>query len=279
MRIAIAQLNGTIGDFPGNAKRIIGAYREALDQGAELVVTPEMSLAGYPPRDMVFKSQFVPKCLQALDYLAGEIGEVPLLVGYVDRNEADEPGKPFRNAAALLADGKVVARVFKTLLPTYDVFDERRYYEPWEKCVPVVWNGVRMGITICEDLWTEDYLHRPLYKRDPVEELHAAGVDVLINLSASPFHVGKPAVRRKLLGEVAVETGVPVVYCNSVAGNDSLIFDGHSVAVGRDGSPLVQMPGFEERVEVVDLASAPPVVVVDECDQEEIHGAHLLHTR
>lgn len=279
MRIGIAQLNGTVGDFPGNAKRIIGAYRQALDKGAELVVTPEMSLVGYPPRDMVFKSQFVPKCLQALDYLAGEIRDVPLLVGYVDRNEAGRPGKPFRNAVALVADGQIVERIFKTLLPTYDVFDERRYYEPSEQCRPVEWNGVRLGVTICEDIWTEDYLHRPLYKRDPVEELTAAGVDVLLNLSASPFHVGKPAVRRKLLGEVATATGVPVVYCNSAAGNDSLVFDGHSLLVGRNGKPRLQMPGFVDAVEVVDLESAPPIEAVDACGEEQINGALVLGLR
>ena len=279
MRIGIAQINGTVGDFPGNAKRIIGAYREAVEKGAELVVTPEMALVGYPPRDMVFKSRFLPKCLQALDYLAGEITDVPLLVGYVDHNESPVPGKPFRNAAALLANGKIVQRVYKTLLPTYDVFDERRYYEPAGKCEPVVWNGVRLGVTICEDIWTEDYLHRPLYKRDPVKELTEAGVDVLLNMSASPFHVGKPAVRRGLLGEVAREAGVPVVYCNSVAGNDSLVFDGHSVVVGADGKARLQMPGFREAVEVVDLEKAKPLELEDACAEEQVFNALVLGLR
>src|SRR5690606_9344051 len=162
MKIGIAQVNGVVGDFPGNAKRLLQAYRECLDAGAELVITPEMSLVGYPPRDLVFESQFVPKCLQALDYLAGETKEVPLLVGYVDHVDSDRPGKPFRNAAAVLVDGEVRAKVWKTLLPTYDVFDERRYFEPSERCEPVVWNGMRLGITICEDIWSEDYLQRPL---------------------------------------------------------------------------------------------------------------------
>ena len=166
MKLGIAQINATVGDFPGNAKRIVNAYREAMDLGAELVVTPEMSLVGYPPRDLVFKSEFVPKCLQALDYLAGEIGEVPLLVGYVERNESGIPGKPFRNAAAFLENGAIAARFFKTLLPTYDVFDERRYFEPSERCEILEWRGTRIGVTICEDLWTEEYLPRPLYKRD-----------------------------------------------------------------------------------------------------------------
>ncbi len=151
MRIGIAQINSVVGDFPGNAKRIMAAYRECLELGAEIVVTPEMSLAGYPPRDLVFKSQFVPKCLQALDYLADEVKGVPLLVGYVDFHEKST-GKPFRNAAAWLEKGKVRAKFWKTLLPNYDVFDDRRYFEPGEICEPFEWGGKRMGVTICEDI-------------------------------------------------------------------------------------------------------------------------------
>jgi len=170
MKIGIAQINPVVGDFPGNAKRILGAYRECLDAGAEIVLTPEMSLAGYPPQDLVFKSQFVPKCLQALDYLAGESRAVPLLVGYVDHHLLTRPGKPFRNAVAWLEGGQIRHRVWKTLLPTDDVFDERRYFAPGESCDPIVWNGLRIGLTVCEDIWTGDYLQRPLYDRDPVAE-------------------------------------------------------------------------------------------------------------
>jgi predicted amidohydrolase len=158
MQIGIAQINAVIGDFPGNVKRILAAYRECLDGGAELVVTPELSLTGYPPRDLVFKSQFVPKCLQALDHLAGEIKDVPLLVGYVDRCHPSKPGKPFRNAAAWLEGGEIKHRIWKTLLPTYDVFDERRYFEPGDKSAAIEWRGRRIGVTICEDIWTEEYL-------------------------------------------------------------------------------------------------------------------------
>jgi len=279
MKIGIAQLNATVGDFPKNAKGILNAYREALDKGADLVVTPEMSLVGYPPRDLVFKTQFVPKCLQALDYIASEVGEVPLLVGYIDHNDSKRPGKPFRNAVALLQDGRVVAKVFKMLLPTYDVFDERRYFEPSEECVPVVWNGVRLGVTICEDLWTEDFLERPLYERDPAEQLKEAGMDVLINLSASPFHVGKPAMRRELLGAVAKEFGVPLVYCNAVAGNDQLIFDGHSLVMGPEGEAWMQMNGFVEEVAVVDLDAPKKKAVEDLCEEEQIYDALVLGLR
>lgn len=258
MKIGIAQINGVIGDFPGNAKRLLQAYRECLDQGAELVVTPELSLCGYPPRDLVFKSRFVPNCLQALDYLAGEVKEVPLLVGHVDHHDSGKPGKPFRNAAAFLHRGGIVAKVWKTLLPTYDVFDERRYFEPGESCEPILWNGLRLGVTICEDIWTEDFLQRPLYDRDPVRELCGKGIDLLLNLSASPFHLGKPEIRRELMAEVARDAGVPVVYANAVGANDQLVFDGHSLVASPDGRIAVQLEGFAERCATVDVDALPP---------------------
>lgn len=285
MKIGLAQINGTVGDFPANARRIVNAYREAVDQGAEFVVTPEMALVGYPPRDLVFKSGFVDKCLQALDYLTSEIGEVPLLVGYVDHNRGESPGKPFRNGAALLENGEVVARVFKTLLPTYDIFDERRYFEPAERCEPVEWRGRKLGITICEDVWTEDYLHRPLYKRDPVEELQAAGAEILINLSASPFHLGKAAVRRELLSMLAKSTGLPLVYCNSIGGNDQLVFDGNSVVMNGKGALRAQLAAFLEEVRVIDIGlesgaetEAVPEAAAPEAP-EEIFGALVLGVR
>lgn len=257
MKVGIAQINGVIGDFPGNAKRLLQAYRECLEQGADLVVTPELSLAGYPPRDLVFKSQFVPKCLQALDYLAGEIKEVPLLVGYVDHHERHRPGKPFRNAAAFLHRGTIAAKVWKTLLPTYDVFDERRYFEPGESCEPILWNGLRLGVTICEDIWPEEYLERPLYDRDPVRELSEKGIDLLLNLSASPFHLGKPETRREMMAGIAKEAGVPVIYANAVGGQDQLVFDGHSLVASSDGRIAVQMAGFTEGCLTVDLDKLP----------------------
>jgi NAD+ synthetase len=279
MKVGIAQINATVGDFPANAKRIVNAYREALDGGAELVVTPEMSLVGYPPRDLVFKSQFVPMCLDALESLAREIGRVPLLVGYVDHNESEEPGKPFRNAAALIQDGRVVSKAFKTLLPTYDVFDERRYFEPWEECRPLECGDLRIGVTICEDIWSEDYLPRPLYRRDPGEELRRQGVDLVVNLSASPFHLGKSGERRGLLSRVAKGAGVPLVYCNYVGGNDQIIFDGHSMAVSAEGAVLRQLEGFREEVAVVDLSSPPPTPAEDVGEEEQLHEALVLGLR
>jgi NAD+ synthase (glutamine-hydrolysing) len=277
LRIGIAQINGTVGDFPGNVKRILAAYRECLDQGADLVITPELSLVGYPPRDLVQKSQFVPKCLQALDYLSEEIKAVPLLVGYVDHNTDQSPGRPFRNAAAWLENGQIVHKIWKTLLPTYDVFDELRYFEPGERCEPIVWNGHRIGVTICEDIWNEEFLPRPLYDRDPVAELQAQKIDLLLNLSASPFHVGKAALRRDLIAGVAEEINAPVVYCNACGGNDELVFDGHSLVATPD-KKIWQMTGFAEEVKTVSL-DAIPTSFTEQEEAEQLYRALLLGTR
>ncbi|MCP5536156.1 MAG: NAD+ synthase [Akkermansiaceae bacterium] len=281
MKIGIAQINAVIGDFPGNAKRILAAYRECLEKGADLVMVPELALVGYPPRDLLFKTQFVPKCLQALDYLADEVKGVPLVVGYVDQCPDDAIGKPFRNAAAFLQNGAIRHKVWKTLLPSYDVFDERRYFEPGESCDPIVWNGTRIGITICEDIWTEDYLHRPLYDRDPAEELVSKDVDLILNLSASPFSLGKPALRHKMLSDVAIGAGTPLVYCNSVGGQDQLIFDGSSLAFDAMGRPLAALAAFEEHCAVVDVSreghegNAQP----ETCPEEESYRALVLGLR
>ncbi len=280
MKIGIAQINGVIGDFPGNAKRILGAYRECIENGAELVVTPELSLCGYPPRDLVFKSEFVPKCLQALDYLADEIGEVPLIVGYVGFSE-DSNGKAFCNSAAWLEGAEVKETFHKILLPTYDVFDERRYFQPGGAAKAFAWKGMQIGVTICEDIWMSEYLPRPLYDRDPVGELVEQGIDLLVNLSASPFHLGKVAMRDRLLSDVVEKAGVPLVYCNCVGGNDQLVFDGHSIALGADGNLLGALGGFKEGVEVIDLTQKSGRFVKAEHADEmaQLHSALVIGLR
>ncbi|MGA0845113.1 MAG: NAD+ synthase [Luteolibacter sp.] len=273
-------MDAVVGDFPGNAKRILAAYRECLDAGADMVITPEMSLVGYPPRDLVFKSQFVPKCLQALDYLAGEVGKVPLLVGYIDHHHPARPGKPFRNAAAWIEQGEIRQRIWKTLLPTYDVFDERRYFEPGENAVPVVWNGHKIGVTICEDIWTEDQVLKPLYDRDPVEQLVAAGADIIVNLSASPFHLGKPETRRAMIAGIARRSKLPVVYCNSVGANDQLVFDGHSLVAAPNGRIHVQLCGFRESIQVFDpFVSVENDAPLAADETEQLHDALVLGLR
>lgn len=280
MKIGIAQINAIVGDFPGNAKRILAAYRECLEMGAELVVVPEMALVGYPPRDLLFKSQFVPKCLQALDYLADETSAVPMLVGYADHSPEGSIGKPFRNAAAFLHQGEVIHKIWKTLLPAYDVFDERRYFEPGEACEPIVWNGTRIGVTVCEDIWTEEHLERPLYSRDPAAELTEQGIDLLLNLSASPFSLGKPELRKVMLAEVARQSNVPLVYCNCVGGNDQLIFDGGSMAFDSSGATLANLNRFEEQCVVVDtLQKGDSEPAPEICKEELIYKALVLGVR
>ncbi len=210
MRIGFAQLNPTVGDFAGNSEKILSAYRQLVADGAEVVLTPELGLPGYPPLDLLFKSQFVPRNLAALEALHAQVGEVPLLVGYVDINAGK--GRPFRNAAAVLQQGQPIRKIFKSLLPTYDVFDESRYFEPADACAPLELAGVRCGVTICEDIWSREYLPRELYTRDPLTELAGQGAQLVLNLSASPFEVGKPRRRHAMLSERARAAGVAMAY-------------------------------------------------------------------
>lgn len=255
MKIGLAQINSTVGDFPGNARRILQAYRACIEDGADLVVTPELSLVGYPPKDLLLKKRFIVQCLQALDYLADEIGEVPILVGYVDFYNFDDPGRELRNAAAFLKGGKIVKKIWKTLLPSYDVFDETRYFQSSSKCEPIEYNGMRIGVTICEDIWMGDYIERPIYSRDPVAELKDKGIDLLVNMAASAFYSSKPQKRADTLEVVACGVGVPIVFCNAVGANDQLVFDGHSMVLDGSGNEVANLPGFETCVKVVTLKS------------------------
>lgn len=280
MKVGIAQINSIVGDFPRNAKRIMQAYRACVDAGADIVVTPELSLVGYPPRDLVTKSRFVEKCLQALDYLADETGDVPLIVGYVDFHDFVQPGKPLRNAAAFLQDGRVRKKVWKTLLPSYDMFDEHKYFEPSSSSEPFLHDGKRIGITIGEDIWTEDFIKRPLYERDPVAELVDKGVDVLINISAAPFHRGSPQKRANIFEVVACGAKCPVVCCNAVGMNEQLVFDGNSLVVDAKGNGVANLPGFTSCFKVVDIeeqGSNPPVA--RSVEVEDVYKALLLGIR
>ena len=213
MKAGLAQLNTTVGDLQGNFAKIVAAYREAVGKGAEIVLTPELAITGYPPQDLVFKSRFVPLNLEMLDRLHAEAGAAPLVVGFIDRN--DGPGAPFRNAAAVLQKGEPVRKVYKSLLPTYDVFDEDRYFEPATEVETVRMAGRNCGLTICEDVWVFPFLPRRLYPRDPVRSLVIRGAEIIFNISASPFTVGKPKQRLEMLGKLAAENGRPLVYCNA----------------------------------------------------------------
>ena len=259
MKIALAQLNPTVGDLDGNVRRILDSCARAARAGARLVVTPELSLVGYPPRDLLLKPRFVTDNLAALERLAGQVGPTALVVGYVDRTGRTR-GLPLYNAAALLADGRVLARKYKRLLPTYDVFDERRYFEPGDETAVVAWGGLKLGLSICEDIWTQESAGPAarLYDGNPVADLVEAGADVVINMSASPFVMGKFAQRAELVRAQALRHGRPVVYVNQVGGNDELIFDGASFAVNAGGEVLAQLKAFEEDLGFVDLAGGQP---------------------
>jgi NAD+ synthetase len=256
MKAALAQINTTVGDLRGNSAKILEFYRRAAEAGAILVITPEMAITGYPPRDLLAKHRFVDDNLRALEELAGQVGKTALLVGYVELNP-QRPGKEYFNAAALIRDGKVVAKRFKSLLPTYDVFDEERYFQPAASNEPVALDGRRIGLTICEDIWTQDYLPARLYQRNPLQELlrGEGGAQIICNISASPYHLGKENVRFHMLRAEAKKYRVPLLYCNLVGGNDELIFDGNSMVFGPTGKLIAKGAAFREDLVVVDLDS------------------------
>ncbi len=268
MRIGWIQINPVVGDLRGNARRILNAWKEAAEMGAELVITPELALVGYPPQDLLFQSDFLPAADKVLAELSEEIHGVPLLVGTAAKNPS-EAGKPFLNTAVLLDDGARKASVIKSLLPTYDVFDEARYFEPGTVRAPLEISGKRVGVTICEDLWTEEYLPRPLYPLDPVAELVKAGAQIVVNLSASPFEAGKPMKRLCMAGALAKEHGVPLVYCNAIGGNDQLVFDGHSFALNGRAELIGGPVGFRRDVRVVDTDNPGRVWEISENSKVE----------
>jgi NAD+ synthase (glutamine-hydrolysing) len=276
MKIGFAQINPTVGDLKANSAAVLKAYQTLRDAGASLVLTPELVLTGYPPQDLLFQSGFVQANLSELHALAKEVSDTPLVVGYVDFFEGT--GKPFRNGAAVLQHGRVLAKVFKSLLPNYDVFDEARYFEPATNVAPVEILGRKIGITLCEDIWETPYLPRNYYPHSPVTSLVAQGAEFILNLSASPFATGKPQQRLEMIGSLARRHGVPFAYCNCVGANDQLIFDGNSLLVGADGLPRLQLPGFQTSTAVGDLAS-PPLPPTFPAEEEALWEALVLGVR
>ena len=254
MKIALAQFNPTVGDFEGNRKRILELAREAKAGGAELAVFSELCLCGYPPQDLIERPSFVERNQQELVCLAREI---PLLslVGFVGEAQ-DKTGKPVANSAALITPGEILFEQRKMLLPTYDVFDETRYFQPATVQFPFKLGGETLGITICEDSWNDkNFWPERLYDRDPVAELVGKGSSIILNLSSSPYTLGKRGLREDMLGAVVRRQRVPVVYVNQVGGNDSLIFDGSSVAFAEDGRVAARAKSFEEDLIFFDSAT------------------------
>ena len=278
MKIALAQINPTVGDFTGNADRIRAAAGRAAEMGADLAVFPELALMGYPPRDLVEHRGVIERGLKALAELAKGL-PLPSLVGFVARNESGQ-GKALHNSAALLAGGRVASVHHKSLLPTYDVFDEDRYFEPGDTPQIAEAAGARLAVTVCEDLWRREGSLRFRYRTDPLPILAYAGARVIVNLSASPFTLDKMQVRRQMLTGRAKEFNLPIVYVNQVGGNDELVFDGGSMVVNADGEIVAQAKQFEEDLLVVDLDYLPGPVDAAELPRiESAFRALALGTR
>lgn len=254
MKIALAQFNPTVGDFAGNAARILALSAQAQQRGAELAVFSELCVCGYLPQDLLERPAFIERNRQIVESLAGKL-PIPAIVGFAGRTNLPT-GKPIANKAALLAGGRVAFEQSKMLLPTYDVFDESRYFQPAERQSTFSLNGEALGISICEDVWNDkDFWAKRLYERDPVAELVRQGTSVLINISASPYTLDKRALRREMLQALARHHHRPVIYVNQVGGDDTLIFDGGSMAISAEGRVVAQASAFDEDLVLFDTVT------------------------
>jgi len=285
VKIALAQINPTVGDFSGNLEKIVAASRRAAAEGARLTVFSELAICGYPPADFLEKPSFLARCRSAVNELAAATAELSTAaVAGVALPAEPGSGKPAVNAAVLVDRGHLLLEQHKRLLPFYDVFDEQRYFSPAKQQRVVELDGVRLAISICEDAWNDKgFWHRRLYSVDPMEELMRKQPAIHINLSSSPFWHGKRAVRRQMLAAIARRDGVPVLMCNQVGGNDSLIFDGSSLAIDAQGELIAQANSFAEDLLVLDpFASAgatAPRPAPEDDDTEAAYRALVLGTR
>jgi NAD+ synthase (glutamine-hydrolysing) len=281
LRVALLQINPTAGDLEGNSALIVRAARATQALGADLMATPELALMGYLPRDLLMNRGFVHRACEKLSDIAAELqGAPPLLVGVATPNPADV-GRPLFNSAVLLQDGRPGRAFHKSLLPTYDVFDEDRYFEPYHGIQILEIAGKKLGISICEDVWNDrDFWQRRRYHQDPIEALTRAGAEAILNLSASPFTVSKQLLREKMLGHMARKYGVPVAIVNQVGANDDLIFDGRSSAFDEHGKLFARAKGFEEDVLLVDMSARTGNIAADDFTPEaEIWNALVLGVR
>jgi NAD+ synthase (glutamine-hydrolysing) len=279
MKTYIAQLNPTVGALKANAAMIRQAYDEGVAAGADVVLVPELAVTGYPPRDLLDRETFVSAALDVRDALAAMTGETTLVFGCITRN-ISWCGKPLHNSAIVARNGKIILEQNKSLLPTYDVFDEMRYFEPGRKVGVVEIAGVRAGIAICEDFWFDDeVLGTKIYCRNPIDELARQGAEVILNISASPFNSGKRRARYDLFSRIATRYDVPLVYVNQVGGNDELLFDGSSIVIDAKGRTIFCAPAFEEHRSLVQLEGTPCEAVVSMEQDAEIGHALILGLR
>ncbi len=275
MKIALAQLNPTVGDFAGNSAKILEFAQRAEQRGADLAVFSELCLCGYLPLDLIERPQFMERNERELVCLAERL-PIPAIVGYAAR-ATGSTGKGAANAAALLANGAVQFVQHKMLLPTYDVFDESRYFQPAASQDIFLFEGHKLGITICEDIWNDKmFWAKPLYERDPVAELVSKGADLLINISASPYTIDKRSLRLDMLRALADKYARPVIYVNQVGGNDSLVFDGDSVVVLPDGRIAAQASSFVEDLVIFDTETNTGELHAEPADELEVAFQALI---
>lgn len=280
MKIALAQINPTIGDFARNTEKIINATEKAISLSCDLIVFSELAISGYPPRDLLEKKDFVNANLMHLQSLVNSIKGIGVICGTVDKNPT-ERGSPFYNSAVLFDKGKILHQAHKRLLPVYDVFDERRYFEPGKEYSSFLYKGCRLGLTICADIWNDkDFFSRRLYSVDPVKRIIKEGINLLINISASPYHVGKRGLKWDMFGGIAKKYKVPLLYVNQVGGNDSVLFDGLSLAFDSKGKMVARARDFEEDMVIFDTDSQKgDLHPVSETDTESTLNALIMGTR
>lgn len=278
MKIALAQINTRVGDLDSNLAKVHRMLDDARSAHADLVVFPELTLVGYPPEDLVEKKAFVQKNLETLDQAARATRGITAMIGFVEPNRKGH-GRPTHNAAAWMEDGKIKTVVHKTLLPNYDVFDEMRHFEAAVSRQTVRWKGFTVGLSICEDAWNDkDFWPVRLYAQDPIEELAQQGCNLLINISASPFSIGKPVLRRRMFENICRKYGMAAAMCNLVGGNDSLIFDGSSFVMNARGELTGAAASFEESLLVADT-EGPSIQASSLDENEEIFSALRLGVR
>lgn len=281
MRIALGQINTTVGDFPGNAAKILDFARRADAERCDVIAFPELTLTGYPPRDLVEKPSFLEAAEVQMALLAQESARLDcaLVVGTITRAEKSV-GKRIHNSAVVLHRGRAVFQQHKMLLPTYDVFDEGRYFLPADGQRLTALGGRTVALTICEDAWNDkQFWERRLYSRDPVEELTSGGAQLILSINASPYHMGKRELRREVFASTAQRHKLPVLYVNQVGGNDQLIFDGSSFAVDASGKLLAAAKSFDEQLLVVDLERGGEITTTHADEMEAVYDALVVGTR
>ena len=274
MRVGIAQLNPTVGDLEGNLSLALDAYEQLVGQGANIVVFPELFLCGYPPRDLLYKENFLKDSYSVLQQFANQTGPTPALVGFPAAAPGGNGG--IFNAAAWCEDSTIKQVFCKRLLPTYDVFDESRYFESGNSSLFREHSGVKIAVTICEDIWN---LAAPKYPADPLDEIAKYAPDFLINLSASPWFSGKETKRKELIQKVALKVACPVTYVNAVGGNDELIFDGTSTTVNQSGKIIAECKSFEEHICIHELADDQVYETLDRTEMDRLQDALTLGIR